>query len=440
MTSHPLLRVNAAQQKGKPIGVCSICSANRFVLEAAMKQALKDESLCLIEATSNQVDQFGGYTGMTPVQFRAFVESIANDLKLPKDCLVLGGDHLGPNTWRSEPARDAMNKAKTLVTDYVRAGFTKIHLDASMHCAGDPGDRNAPLENEIVAERAAALCTTAESAVRAAGLPYQPVYIIGTEVPIPGGAQEQLSDVLATSPADAEATIQVTRRAFQKAGLQDAWNRVMAVVVQPGVEFSDERVIAYAREKAAALSALIEKHSPLIYEAHSTDYQTRHALRMMVEDHFAVLKVGPAVTFAFREAVFALAMMEDELLAANQTVQRSGIIEMLERTMLAHPGHWRKHYHGNESQRRYARKYSYSDRSRYYWPYPDVNASLERLFRNLEQVSIPLTLLSQFMPAQYWAVREGRIPATPRALVHAKIMEVTADYAYACGLTPGIPQ
>ena len=39
-------------------GICSICSANEFVLKAAFNKAIKDNSTLLIESTSNQVDQF----------------------------------------------------------------------------------------------------------------------------------------------------------------------------------------------------------------------------------------------------------------------------------------------------------------------------------------------------------------------------------------------
>lgn len=73
------------------------------------------------------------------------------------------------------------------------------------------------------------------------------------------------------------------------------------------------QVHEYHREEAQTLSRFIEAQPGLVYEAHSTDYQSREALRALVEDHFAILKVGPALTFAFREAVFALAAIEEVL-------------------------------------------------------------------------------------------------------------------------------
>lgn len=96
-------------------------------------------------------------------------------------------------------------------------------------------------------------------------------------------------------------------------------NRVIAIVVQPGVEFDHTQIIHYQPQAAQALSAWI-KETPMVYEAHSTDYQTRQAYRALVRDHYAILKVGPALTFALREAIFALAQMENELISRNNVV------------------------------------------------------------------------------------------------------------------------
>ena len=59
-TAKRLRAILEQNRQGQPVGVYSICSANRFVLEAGMLQARRDESILLIESTSNQVNQFGG--------------------------------------------------------------------------------------------------------------------------------------------------------------------------------------------------------------------------------------------------------------------------------------------------------------------------------------------------------------------------------------------
>ena len=418
-------------------GIYSVCSANASVLEACFRQAREDGSVLLIESTSNQVDQEGGYTGMKPVDFAGYVHSIASRVGFPKEMILLGGDHLGPNKWQEFPAGKAMDHAKVLVEEYVKAGFQKIHLDTSMFCADDPGDRKKPLSDEIVASRAALLCRAAENAWKdyCQGEP-QPVYVIGTEVPPPGGAQEEEDIIVPTKPDDAVRTIEVTRQSFDEAGLADAWERVVAVVVQPGVEYGDDRVFKYNRALAGELSGKIREYDKLVYEAHSTDYQTETGLRSLVEDHFCILKVGPWLTFAYREALFALESMEIEMMGAGND-GLSHLRDTMESVMLRDPKHWKKYYPGTKNQQLLKRKYSFSDRSRYYWPDESIDAAKNRLIDNLSKNKIPLFLISQFLPHQFYEILEGRLANEPMELVLNYIRTVTGMYARACGLSHG---
>jgi D-tagatose-1,6-bisphosphate aldolase subunit GatZ/KbaZ len=432
-----LFELLSANRRGKGTGIYSICSANRFVLEAGMLQAAKDKSLLLIESTSNQVNQFGGYTGQTPAEFAKFVHEVAAELKFPQKQILLGGDHLGPHVWRSVRASAAMEKAREMVGAYVRAGFRKIHLDASMPCADDKVASGHSLPDEVVSERAAELCVAAEEAYRSlSGSTSPPVYVVGTEVPIPGGEQLGAKAPEVTSTKDLAHTLEVTEKTFHKIGLSSAWERVIAVVVQPGVEFGDSTVFPYDAKKAKTLSQFVLRKWNGVYEAHSTDYQSRKALRQMVLDHFAILKVGPWLTFAFREAVFALAAIEKELLSVKAGIALSGLPEILETAMLENPVHWKSYYHGTEHELQIARKYSFSDRSRYYWPQPLVASALDKLQQNLTSQAVPLSLLSQYLPRQAEAIREGELRNAPADLIRHKISEVLQQYAYACGAAP----
>ncbi len=232
-----------------------------------------------------------------------------------------------------------------------------------------------------------------------------------------------------TEVADTRRTIELTQAAFLSQSLEAAWESVIALVVQPGVEFGDDFVLDYQPSKARHLKRFAES-TPFIYETHSTDYQTGESLEQLVRDHFAILKVGPALTFAFREAVFGLAMMEDELQPPGQ---RSNLIQTLDEAMQRDPTHWKAHYHGTPDQVTLARKYSLSDRIRYYWPDPQVQIALGRLFQNLSSKPLPLSLISQFLPVQSDKVRSGRIPNTPEALILDKIHSVLEAYTLACG-------
>ena len=430
MTKNLLSEIVTAQKQGVAYGISSICSAHPTVLEATLKHALSREQTVLIESTCNQVNQFGGYTGMNPADFVAFVGRLAQDTGFPEGNLILGGDHLGPNPWQNETAEVAISKAKELVRRYVIAGYTKIHLDASMKCADDAEDR--PLPKTIAAQRAADMALIAEEAFKQSGHKIAPRYVIGTEVPVPGGTQEHEEAVAVTDAEDAAETIAISRNAFLKQGLDEAWERVIAVVVQPGVEFGDSSLFEYDPQAAAPLARLIESYDNLVYEAHSTDYQTREALRELVRDHFAILKVGPGLTFAYREGLFALAMIEEAWLGGKPGVELSQLPEVLEAVMLNDPVYWQNYYPGEAWQQRLARRYSYSDRIRYYWPVPQAQSALARLLKNLNERPIPLTLLGQYMPEQASRIRKGTLSNSPRALLLDKVFRVLNDYAYAC--------
>jgi D-tagatose-1,6-bisphosphate aldolase subunit GatZ/KbaZ len=419
--SRLLLDTVAKHKGGEAVGIYSVCSAHPLVVEASVQQALDDDGYLLVEATSNQVDQFGGYTGMKPQDFRRLVLDLARRHGLAEDRIVLGGDHLGPNRWQDRPAEEAMAHAGDLIASYVAAGFTKIHLDCSMACADD----EEPLNDEVVAWRAATLASRAEDETSADDL----VYVVGTEVPVPGGAHEALEKVTPTSADAARATLASHEEAFRTGGMEGAWDRVIALVVQPGVEFDLERVIDYESSATEELRRVLDDRDLLVFEAHSTDYQSRANLRKLVEDHWAVLKVGPALTFAMREALFALAAIEEELV---QEGERSGLLSVIEHRMQEEPGYWEGYYPGGPAARRLLRRYSYSDRIRYYWSYPDVDDARERLFSNLAARRIPETLLSQYLPRQYERVRHSVLDSGPEALVFDRIQDTLEDYAVAC--------
>ena len=141
--------------------------------------------------------------------------------------------------------------------------------------------------------------------------------------------------------------------------------------------------------------------------------------------------MGPGLTFALREVIYALAAIENELFPVKEC---SNIVAVLDQAMLHHPEHWRKYYPGTEAHQAFARKYSLSDRIRYYWPVAEVETAQKRLLKNLALKPIPWPLLSQFLPTQYQHIRQGELQNTPQELVFDKIAEVLADYDFACQL------
>jgi D-tagatose-1,6-bisphosphate aldolase subunit GatZ/KbaZ len=402
------------------LGIYSVCSAHPWVLEAAMRRHRSTQGPLLIEATCNQVNQYGGYTGMKPGDFRDLVHRIALKADFPVSRILLGGDHLGPFPWQHLNAEEAMGHACEMVSLFAREGFSKIHLDASMPCADDPH----PLPDSVIAERAARLCTVAESS---AG-PDRPVYVIGTEVPTPGGAVDT-AELSITSRSAASEALRLHRESFSGAGLDEAWERVIALVVQPGVEFGHETVDDYEASRASHLSSMLAQYPGLIFEAHSTDYQTPESLSALVRDGFAILKVGPGLTYAMRQALFSLAAIEDECVEA---AQRSRLRERIEAVMLAHPDQWRRHYAGTPQEQHRLRIHSYSDRMRYYWIHDEVQQAVDKLVANLQQSGIPDTMLSDFLPVQYRRVRSRKLAREPLPLILDAVGSALDLYIAAC--------
>ena len=437
---HPLKQMVKRHKSGKPVGIFSICSANELVIEAAMERALKGEDFLLIEATANQVNQYGGYTGMKPAEFRNFISYITEKTGFPKDKIILGGDHLGPLVWKDKTSKAALDEAEELIRQFVLAGFTKIHIDTSMHLGDD--DRNRKLDTRTIAERGAALCEAAEKAFlelkRLIPGAMRPVYVVGSEVPVPGGTQGEEEKVHITRAADFEETVRSFKDAFYRRNLHDAWQNVIAVVVQPGVEFGDTSIHEYDRDSARELTTALKKYPNLVFERHSTDYQTAASLKKMVEDGIAILKVGPALTYALREGLFALNMMENELFRYVPEVKLSNFISALDTAMGRNPENWKNHYRGTGRDIRLARKFSFSDRCRYYLPLGEVRESMDLLIKNLSSVDIPLYLISVYMPIQYRKIRNGLLEKDPLSLLKDRVINCLDDYIYAVTLASGM--
>ena len=218
---HPIKEIVNKYKNGEHAGIFSVCCTNRQVIEASMERLLNKNIPLLVEATANQVDQFGGYTGMKPKDYVNYIYEIADEIGFPKERIILGGDHLGPLTWKNINPDDAMENAKVLIREYVLAGFTKIHLDTSMPLKGD--FENDIFGDDLIAERASILCKVSEEAYEELkknnSNAVHPVYIIGSEVPIPGGAQveeEEEEGIQVTNVKNFKSTVDTFKMLLKK--------------------------------------------------------------------------------------------------------------------------------------------------------------------------------------------------------------------------------
>lgn len=416
-----MLDINALinqNKSGVAIGIPCFCTANELVLRSIFQYARDHKVPVVIEATCNQVNQEGGYTGMNASDFFNWIKTLSANYSVASENVILGGDHLGPNPWRHLPSKDAMEKAEVLVKEYAAAGFRKIHLDASMACGGEPTP-----SFKLVAERAARLCKVAEE-----HSPHRDelFYIIGTEVPIPGGEVDDMDELAVTSVQTLNDTIATHRQAFEREGLSHVWPKIVSVVTQPGVDFSHTAVHRFEPEKAAQLAAALNQIEHLSFEAHSTDYQPTDALAELVNKHFFFLKVGPELTFRMREAVLSLLQIEEHLIREQD---RSGLINAIDHAMSENSNHWTPYYRGDEDVVEQLKYFSYSDRIRYYWTVPGVRKALEKLFSNLNSKKLPETIVSQYFHDRDF----GSLAASADQLAADHIAQCIGRYYTACG-------
>ncbi|MEA4895842.1 MAG: class II D-tagatose-bisphosphate aldolase, non-catalytic subunit [Oscillospiraceae bacterium] len=409
---------------GKGTAICSVCSSSSYVIAAAIRHCKKTGRPLLVEATANQVNQYGGYTGMRPKDYIGFVNKIAGDMGFDPENIIFGGDHLGPLVWCEEYEDAAMAKAEELVSEYAAAGFGKIHLDCSMRLGSD--SKTAALSPSAIAGRAARLARICES-----NLPEKrrkPVYVVGSEVPIPGGATSHEDMLAVTDPESMREELKLFEAAFLAEGLDDAWKRVIAIVVQPGVEFGNNQVFLYDHGKAEKLAACAAGFENIVMEGHSTDYQPDECLDKMKHDGIAILKVGPALTFAMRNALFALEEIEKTVCSSSPS-GLSDFSETLENAMLKNPKNWIKHYTGDDKTLAIMRKFSLSDRCRYYMDDESVREAIARLFANINKAEIPMGVIAQFFPRQCLEIVSGELKPTAENLVYRQIEYVLDTYA-----------
>jgi D-tagatose-1,6-bisphosphate aldolase subunit GatZ/KbaZ len=413
-----LRQIVARNRAGVAIAIPSVCTAHADALEGSLTLAETLDQPIVVEATSNQVNQDGGYTGLKPADFISFVNDIATRAGVSQDRILFGGDHLGPQAWRKLPADQAMAKAQKMVADYAAAGFTKIHLDCSEGCAGEP----AQLPDQVTAARSAALAATA---LKHAPDPDHLLFVIGTEVPPPGGARtDDHGDIPPTTPESAKATLDAHAEAFEAAHIP--LDQIGGLVVQPGVEFSPMEVHHLPLARDPGLLAALTDWPHLCLEAHSTDYQHPEAYPRLAQLGFAFQKVGPALTFAWREALYAL----DTIRAQNGWATGPSLPDTMEEVMLAQPGYWQAHIHGHTADPRTERHFGLADRIRYYWPDPNAQAAVRRLLADLDDKRLPNPVLSaHFAPDEIATARVSPYPL-PRALALARVQTALRPYFF----------
>ena len=339
----------------------SFCTSNKEVLNSIMVFAKIYNLPLLIETTSNQVNQFGGYSKLTPRKFYNKIMKMTERFNLNKNRVRIGADHLGPLPWAKKNEKIAIKNSIRLFRDCVKTGFKKIHIDTGMNLKND-----RKLNKNIIIERCRKIyfsCTTDK---------FKKIdFIFGTEVPAAGGSKKfKLMQTSLDSIKDDVKEYKKLRKNF-------------SLVIEPGLSFTNNK--AYKLNMVSFKKKLkFSKKLKFFYEAHSTDYQSLGSLKKLVNNNFLYLKVGPEMTYSFMRAVLFLEKLEKKYFFSKiSNIRKIISLEMDKKNI-----YWKDYYKGNIRKKEFLKFYSLLDRSRYYWTNKKVLSSLTILKKNVNSIKI----------------------------------------------------
>lgn len=392
-----------------------------MVLRTLFECCAAHEVPIAIEASSNQVNQDGGYTGISAADFSQWIGRLSAEYGVSSDRIVLSGAHLGPKPWNHLAPKDALDKTINLVKDFAAAGFRKIHLDTPAAC----NEEQHP-DLQVLATRTARLCEIAE---KHSPCPDQLVYVLSALSAQPIHESDSLINAYSVPPATSaeqlSETVAAYQEAFIKQGLRHVWSKVVSIDALPGIGFDHFSVYPLDDAATKQLSAAILKHDGLSLSATSADYQSSSDLSTLLGNHFVFLKAGPELTFKMREAIFALATIAQQI-AGTDTPD---IVAVIEAAINEHPADWAPYFTGDIAIHKQLHHYSFTDRLRYYWNFPDVRSQVLKFISNLESVKLPEALVSQHFLAREF----GALDAPASQLINDSVKQSIYRFYQATG-------
>ena len=341
----------------------SFCSSNFDVLKSIMIFAKYQNFPVLIESTSNQVNQYGGYSGLKPFQFEKKIRRLAKFIKLNNKSLMIGGDHLGPLPWKDLDEATAMKNSKKLVKDCLKAKYKKIHIDTAIICRGEK-----KIDRHTVIQRCDEILSVFSKK------DFDNVFlVIGTEVPFAGGGH-----TIKSSPTTFESIkeeIDLYSTILKK-------KKKFALVIEPGIGFGNFSVIQ-AKLKNFGKRLIFSKKNNFVYEAHSSDYQKISSLKKLVKNNFKFLKIGPELTYFYAKSIFKMEEFEKKIYKNNF----SNIKNIILKEMKNNNSYWIDYYKAKKKKLDNLKFNSYLDRLRYYWSSKNILNSKKKLFININKIN-----------------------------------------------------
>lgn len=349
--------------------VPSFCTSNKEVLNTIIFYCKRKNLPCLIESTSNQVNQYGGYTGKTPINFYTDLKKILKKNNFNSQNLYVGGDHLGPLPWKNKNEKIAMNNSIKLINNCLDSKYTKIHVDTSIKCSNENS-----INHSIIFERTKYIIEKSKLKKNLKKI----FLIIGTEVPLSGSNEK--GKIKLTQEKQIILEVKKFRnllKKFYKKKLK------FGLVVEPGMRFMHYNILSPNFSKFNEKKKISQKNN-FIYEAHSTDYQPVNILKGLVKNNFKFLKVGPELTYNYSRSLFFMENIEKKYFKNGL----SNIKKKILLTMLKDKKYWKGYYLGNKSKIKKLILNSKLDRMRYYLNKNNVVLSTTKLKKNINNISV----------------------------------------------------
>ena len=352
----------------KNISLPSFCTSNDDVILSIINFCKKNNLPVLIESTSNQVNQFGGYSKLKPSNFKKKVEKLAKKISFPKKNIIFGGDHLGPLPWKNLDYKIAMDRGEKLVSLYFKSKFKKLHIDTTMKLKNDK-----VFNKQIIKARSEKILSNLNHKYS-----NKLIFILGSEVP-PAGGERIIRNFNKKKIFEIKSEILLYKKIFQNLNLKNK----LYLVVDTGMSFNDTKVF---KSKTNILNYL-KKISDLMnvkYEAHSTDYQNLKELKKLAKCNFKFLKVGPELTFNYTKAILKMGKIEKRYFKNHSDIKKV-ILKVLKQNKK----HWIDYYNLCSMDRVLTGRF---DRLRYYWNELNLKKAKNKLLKNIDSLEKKIIL------------------------------------------------
>ncbi len=346
----------------------SFCTSNIFVLKSLLHFCKYKNLPALIETTSNQVNQYGGYSGNKPKDFIKKINNLIKKIKFNKKNIFYGGDHLGPLPWMKSKSVTALAKSIKLIDLYLKNNYIKIHIDTSIKCNDDKflTTKEVFLRTKYILRK-----------LKKKNNLKKIFLVFGTEVPLSGGNDSK--KIIPT------ALKQIKEEYLNFSALLKSENLPtdnFGLVIEPGMKFMDRSITKPYLNNFKQKKSFSKKNK-FIFEAHSSDYQNFSTLKKLVKNNFKILKVGPELTFnLFKSFLFM------EQIEKKNCHSKSNFKKIILDTMFKNKDHW-KNYFNHLSKKKLSNNItnSFFDRTRYYLDEKKVSNCITNLQLNINKIN-----------------------------------------------------